>query len=73
MCRLYGRNRSPLIVGLCDPCSDHFQMLDCRVEDAGTLEHELEKRLEELEQLRRKNAGRWRRKTVKADIHTDDD
>ena len=62
MCRLKGRKPSPLIVALCDRCSDHFLMLDCRTPDLDVLMAEAQRRLDEVEQLRQALGGRWRKK-----------
>ena len=62
MCRLYGRKRPPLIIALCDPCSNHFLMLDWRTGDVECLKTEMEKRLQELEELHGNNAGRGRKR-----------
>ena len=68
MCRIYGRKPSPFIVGLCDPCSDHFLMLDCRTTDLDVLKAEAENRLDEVEQMRQECGGGWKKRPRKSRV-----
>ena len=68
MCRLYGRKPSPLVVGLCDPCGDHFLMLDCRTADLDVLKAEAEARLDEAERMRQECGGGWRKRPGKSRV-----
>lgn len=68
MCRLIGKKPSPFIVGLCDPCGDHFSMLDCPTSDVETLKAGAEARLDEVEQMRQKCGGGWKQRRGKSRI-----
>ena len=49
-----------------DGCGDHFLMLDCPTADVEALKAEAEARLDEVEQMRQKCGGGWRKRPGKS-------